>query len=68
MGIGEWDSVGTNGFGFTYLNFHFDSAGTFKGSRLSGRATLSTLAPNGSRLSPDRRFTFAGRRVAVEAP
>lgn len=27
-GIGEWDQVDANTFGFTYLNFHFDQAGT----------------------------------------
>jgi hypothetical protein len=79
-GIGEWNSVAANGFGLTYLNFHFDqsgslantvkvrAAGTFTGSRLSGRATESTLAPNGSKLSPDRRFTFTGTRIGVETP
>src|SRR5450432_3409887 len=25
-GIGEWIAIGKNGFGFTYLNFHFDPA------------------------------------------
>src|SRR4051794_32108897 len=26
-GLGEWLSKDSNGFGFTYLNFHFDRAG-----------------------------------------
>jgi hypothetical protein len=79
-GIGEWDQSGANGFGFTYLNFHFDPAGklantvnvralgTFSGSQLSGNATETTLAPNGNKLSPDRQFTFTGKRVVVQAP
>jgi hypothetical protein len=79
-GIGEWDQVGSDGFGFTYLNFHFDhtgklantvkvrAAGTFSSSHLSGRATESTLAPNGSKLSPDRRFTFTGKRSRWRLP
>ena len=69
-----------SGFAFTYLNFHFDSAGkpantvkvraagTFHGSHLSGRATLSTFDPSGKRLSPDARFTFIGNRVSIQAP
>jgi hypothetical protein len=56
-GLGEWSASGADGFAFTYLNFHFDSAGklansvqvratgTIHGSGLSGRATLSTFAP-----------------------
>jgi hypothetical protein len=79
-GIGEWGSRGTAGFAFTYLNFHFGSdgrltntvkvsaTGTFSGSKLSGRATLSTLGPNGGRLSPDTRFAFTGKRLAIQAP
>jgi hypothetical protein len=79
-GLGEWVSQGAAGFAFIYLNFHFGSdgklvktvkvsaSGTFGGSSLTGRARLSTLGPNGSRLSPDTRFTFSGRRMAIEAP
>jgi len=79
-GIGEWTASGANGFAFTYLNFHFDSAGklantvkvraagTFKRTTLSGRATLTTLGPSGNPLGPDRRFKFTGKRVAVERP
>jgi hypothetical protein len=79
-GLGEWSSVGTNGFAFTYLNFHFGASGrlantvkvravgTFHGSRLSGRATLSIFGPSGKRLHPDARFRFTGSRVRVEAP
>src|SRR5947209_4010593 len=26
-GLGEWSSTGVDGFGFTYLNFHFDATG-----------------------------------------
>jgi hypothetical protein len=78
-GLGEW-SGGAHKFGFTYLNFHFDTdgkpsntvkvraAGTFHGSRLSGRATLRVLDPSGKRVGDDTRFNFTGRRVAVEAP
>jgi hypothetical protein len=78
-GLGEW-SGGTKGFAFTYLNFHFDSAqnpsntvkvrakGTFKGSKLSGHATLSTFDPNGAQVGADRSFSFTGKRVKVEAP
>ena len=78
-GLGEW-SGGTKGFAFTYLNFHFDSAGkfdntvkvrakgTFKGSSLSGHATLSTFDANGAQLGSDRSFSFTGKRVKVQAP
>jgi hypothetical protein len=76
-GLGEWTSRGATGFVFTYLNFHFGSdgklvktvkvsaTGSFSGSTLAGRATLSTLGPSGGRLSPDARFTFSGRRMGV---
>ena len=76
-GLGEWTSRGAAGFAFTYLNFHFGSdgklvntvkvsaSGRFSGATLTGRATLSTLAPSGSKLSPDARFTFSGRRMSV---
>jgi hypothetical protein len=79
-GLGEWISQGANGFGFRYLNFHFDATGTlsntvevraagaFHGSQLSGRATLSTFGPDGTRLHPDVRFQFRGNRVVVKAP
>lgn len=79
-GLGEWSANGASGFGFTYLNFHFDThgkpantvkvraAGTFHGSRLSGRATLSVFAPSGKRMGADTQFTFTGTRVSVEAP
>jgi hypothetical protein len=78
-GLGQW-SGGAKGFAFTYLNFHFDSAGklantvkvrakgSFKGSKLSGHATLSTFDPNGSPIGSDRSFDFTGKRVRVEAP
>jgi hypothetical protein len=79
-GLGEWNARGAHGFGFTYLNFHFDTgghhsntvkvraAGTFHGSHLSGHATLTALDASGNRLGADSRFTFSGRRVSVEAP
>ena len=79
-GLGEWGTSGANGFAFTYLNFHFDTAGkpastvkvraagTFHGSRLSGGATLSTFSPSGKRIRPDAHFTFSGTRVRVQAP
>jgi hypothetical protein len=79
-GLGEWSAVGASGFAFTYLNFHFGATGklantvkvravgTFHGSRLAGRATLSTFGPSGRRLHPDARFRFTGSRVGVESP
>ena len=79
-GLGQWSSRGKRGFGFTYLNFHFDTegkpantvkvraAGTFKGSKLTGHATLGVFDPNGARLAEDAKFQFTGKRVAVEAP
>ena len=79
-GLGEWIGRGAHGFGFTYLNFHFDTdgkhsntvkvraAGTFHGSDLSGHATLRTFDASGKQLGADAAFTFTGRRVAVEAP
>jgi hypothetical protein len=78
-GLGEW-SGGTKSFAFTYFNFHFDSSGkfsrtvevrakgTFKGSKLSGHARLSTLDANGAQVGSDRSFSFTGKRVKVEAP
>lgn len=78
-GLGEW-SGGATTFAFTYLNFHFDSAqnpsntvkvrakGTFKGSKLSGHATLSTFDPSGAQVGGNRSFSFTGKRVKVEAP
>ena len=78
-GLGEWLAEGTDGFAFTYLNFHFGTdgkpsntvkvraKGTFGGSRLSGNAALTQLDPNGHRLAPDRHFSFTGQRVAVKA-
>jgi hypothetical protein len=77
-GLGEWSSRGAAGFAFSYLNFHFGSdgklantvkvsaTGTFSGSTLTGRATLGMFGPTGTRLSPDARFTFSGRRMAVQ--
>ena len=79
-GLGEWLSKGTNGFAFTYINFHFGTdgkpsntvkvraTGTFKGSTLSGNAVLSLLDPQGNPLAPDQQFSFTGTRVAVQAP
>jgi hypothetical protein len=79
-GLGQWSQSGPSGFAFTYLNFHFDSAGkladtvkvsargTFGASRLSGRARLSTVRPDGTKRSPDARFRFSGRRLAIETP
>jgi hypothetical protein len=76
-GLGEWVSRGAAGFAFTYLNFHFGSdgklantvkvsaTGSFSGSSLTGRATLSTFGPGGNRLSPAARFTFTGRRMSA---
>src|SRR3954468_18749405 len=67
-GLGEWSSGGAHKFGFTYLNFHFDTdgkhsntvkvraAGTFHGSRLSGHATLRLLDPGGNRVGNDAPF------------
>jgi hypothetical protein len=78
-GLGQWTGGGTS-FGFTYLNFHFDSAGkpantvkvrakgTFKGSKLSGHATLTTFDPNGLQIGATRLFDFTGNRVRVEVP
>jgi hypothetical protein len=79
-GIGEWVSSGTDGFAFTYVNFHFGSdgklsntvqvraVGTFHGSSLKGRATLTTVDPNGKPLSGASHSTFTGKRIAVESP
>ena len=78
-GLGEW-SGGAKTFAFSYLNFHFDNAenpsntvkvrakGTFKGSKLSGHATLSTFDPSGVQIGGDHGFSFTGKRVKVEAP
>lgn len=78
-GIGEWNGSGSNGFGFTYLNFHFNSdgslantvkvraAGTFRGSTMTGRATLTVTDASGTTSAP-ARSTFTGKRIAVESP
>lgn len=79
-GLGEWLAHGADGFAFTYLNFHFGTdgkpsntvkvraKGTFGTSRLSGEAILALTDPLGHTLAPERRFSFTGKRVAVEAP
>jgi hypothetical protein len=79
-GLGEWSSVGSNGFAFTYLNFHFGqdgklsntvkvrAKGTFHGSTLTGRATLTVTDPYGKPISPPAHFTFKGKRIKVESP
>ena len=79
-GIGEWSSPAAGGFAFTYLNFHFDeqqhlshttkvrAAGSFSGNTLKGHATLTSHDPQGHALFPPRKFTFSGKRLAVEAP
>ena len=79
-GLGEWSQSGASGFAFTYLNFHFDpsgkpantvkvrAAGTFGGSQLAGKATLSMFDPSGRRIAADTRFEFTGRRLAIQAP
>lgn len=79
-GLGEWSQNGATGFAFTYLNFHFDTAGkpantikvraagSFHGSKLSGHATLSTLDPSGRPVGGSAHFTFTGKRLAIEAP
>jgi hypothetical protein len=79
-GIGQWEARGTDGFAFTYHNFHFDSAGalastvtvsatgTFKGLKLSGRAMLTRVDAAGNAIGSPQETTFTGRRVAVEAP
>jgi hypothetical protein len=76
-GLGVWVSRGAAGFAFTYLNFHFgpdgklantvkvSATGSFAGSSMTGRATLSRLGRNGNRLSPDARFTFTGSRMTA---
>jgi hypothetical protein len=79
-GLGEWVSSGANGFGFTYLNFHFGkdgklsntvkvrAKGTFHGSTLAGRATLTDSDPYGNPISPPAHFSFKGKRIAVQSP
>ena len=79
-GLGEWSQSGAAGFAFTYLNFHFDTAGkpantvkvraagTFHGSKLTGHATLTELDPSGRPVGGSARFTFTGKRLTVEAP
>jgi hypothetical protein len=79
-GLGEWSARGAHGFGFTYVNFHFDTAGehsntvkvrargSFHDSHLSGHATLRTFDASGKQVGAARKFKFNGRRVRVEAP
>jgi hypothetical protein len=79
-GLGEWSSTGSNGFAFTYLNFHFGkngklintvkvrARGTFHGSTLTGQATLTRVDSYGSSISSPSHFNFSGKRITVEAP
>jgi len=79
-GIGQWSSKGSNDFAFTYLNFHFGrngklsntvkvrASGTFSGSKLKGKATLTAVGPTGKPLGPASRSEFTGERIEVEAP
>jgi hypothetical protein len=79
-GLGQWNARGAHGFGFTYLNFHFDTdgkpsntvkvraAGTFHGSKLSGRASLRVFDPSGTPVGGAAHFKFTGKRVRVQAP
>lgn len=79
-GIGQWVSKGANGFGFTYLNFHFDSvgklsntvkvraSGTFHGSTMVGKATLTMTDALGKPVGAPARSTFTGKRIPVESP
>ena len=75
-GIGEWRSIGSDGFGFAYTNFHFDSAGklssvvnvkatgTFHRSRLSGQASERRLDPSGHQIGSTLNVTFTGSRLS----
>jgi hypothetical protein len=79
-GLGQWSSKGSNDFAFTYLNFHFGrkgklsntvkvrASGTFNGSKLQGKATLTTVGPTGNPLGPASHSEFTGERIEVEAP
>jgi hypothetical protein len=76
-GIGEWVAQGKNGFAFSYQNFHFDGAGalantvtvqatgTFSGSKLRGRATLTRVDPSGQPIGSAQQSSFTGRRMSA---
>ncbi|MBI2300167.1 MAG: hypothetical protein HYU66_14690 [Armatimonadetes bacterium] len=79
-GIGQWRSQGTDGFAFSYQNFHFDTAGalssittvnaagTFQADTIQGNATQSVAGPQGQVLVAPQTATFTGTRFAIVAP
>ncbi len=74
--LGQWSRVGTNGFEFTYLVFHFGpngkhtntvrvrATGTFHSTSLVGRGTHVPVDPYGRPGGPPSGFTFTGKRIA----
>ena len=79
-GIGQWAAQGSDGFVFSYVNYHFGSdgklssvttvkaRGTFNGDSMTGTASQSVAGPTGSAISPAQTVSFSGKRVAAEAP
>jgi len=80
-GIGQWVAQGSDGFGFSYTNFHFgndgtlshtttvNAVGTFQGDTMTGTATeYVTDAHPGAGAGVARRSTFTGQRMTVTAP
>ncbi len=80
-GIGEWVAQGTDGFAFSYRNFHFgpdgklshtttvNATGTFQGDTMTGTATeFVTDAHPGAGMGVARTSTFTGQRMSVAAP
>jgi hypothetical protein len=80
-GIGQWVAQGSDGFGFSYTNFHFgpdgtlahtttvNAVGTFEGDTMTGTATeYVTDAHPGAGAGVARKSTFTGQRMTVTAP
>lgn len=79
-GIGQWVAQGSDGFVFSYKNFHFGpdgkltsvttvkAKGTFKGNTLTGTASQTAAGPNGEVITAPQTAPFTGTRVAAEAP
>jgi hypothetical protein len=79
-GIGQWVADGTDGFVFSYRNFHFgadgtlshatsvDAQGTFQGDTLTGTATESVADATGAAMGPATTVSFTGQRMIATAP
>jgi hypothetical protein len=79
-GIGQWAAQGSDGFTFSYENFHFGTdgklssvttvkaKGTFQGDTLTGTASQSVAGPTGAPVGTAQVAPFTGKRMKAEAP